>query len=86
MHVEGVAISGVGVADNRDVHGVGDVLGVGDHFGHGQQAHVGEAPLGGGARAGHVYGVEPDRLGDSGVEGIEDKGGYDQPIGVQHLA
>ena len=58
LDVQGVAVAGVGVADHGDVHRSGDIFGVGDHLSHGQQSHVGKPPLGGGAGAGHVNGLE----------------------------
>ena len=81
-----VAVAGIGVADHGNVNGVGDVLGVGDHLGHRQQPHVRETPLGGGAGPGHVNGVKPHRFGDAGVQPVDDEGGDDEAVGVEHLA
>ena len=75
LNVEGVAVAGIGVANDGNVHGVGDILGVGNHFGHGKEADIGETALGGGARAGHIDGVEPDGFGDAGVKAIPQRKG-----------
>ena len=86
LHVQGIAVAGVGVADHGDVHCSGDVLGVGHHLSHGQQANVGETALGGGPGPGHVNGLESHRLGDLGVEGVEHERRDGQAVRIDHLA
>ena len=86
LDVQGVAVAGVSVTDHGDVHRSSDVFGIGDHLGHGQQSHVGEASLGGGASAGHVNGPKTHQLGDLGVEGVEHEGRHRQAIRIDHLA
>ena len=86
LDVQGVAIAGVCVADDGDVHRSGDIFGVGDHFSHGQQANVGKPQLSGGARPGHVNGLEPHRLGNLGMECVKNEGRNGQAVGIYHLA
>ena len=85
LHIQGIAIAGIGIADNRNVHGVGDIAGVGGHFGHGQQPHIGETPFRRRAGSGHIYGVKADGFGNAGVQGVHNKGRDNQPLGSQQL-
>ena len=75
-HVDGVAISRVGVAHHRHRYRLGYVPGVLDHLRLGQEAHVGEALFCGGARPGHVYCLKARRLGDLGVERVQHERGH----------
>ncbi len=87
LHVERVAVAGVGVDDD----GRGDPLahqaeGLG-HFGHGDEADVGpaEARVGDG-RAGEIQRLEPRRLGERGGERVVDAGRDDDPVLREALA
>ena len=42
-YVDGVAVAGVGVGDQRDIDGLGHVPGIHHHFAAGEKAGVGEA-------------------------------------------
>jgi hypothetical protein len=60
--IQFVAVTGVRIGDHRDVDGADDARGVADHLRHRQQAKIGIAKRGGGARAGHVDRVEAGLL------------------------
>ena len=85
-HIERVAVARIRVADDRNADGVGDIPGVGHHFGHRQQAHIGEAALGGRAGPGHIHGAVAHILGNAGVQGVERKGRNHHFVRRQHPA
>jgi len=79
-HVDGTAIAGVCIGDDRDADRLGDVSGRGDHLGLCEQAEVGlghERCRGGVARDNHH--LETDQLGDPGAQGIIGAGDEDGP-------
>ena len=80
LHIQRVAVARVGIADDGNVHRIGDIFGVGNHLGHREQPHIGEAPLGRSAGAGHINRPMPHILGNAGVQGIQHKGGNRHPV------
>jgi hypothetical protein len=86
VHVQRVAVAGVGVANHRDVDGVSNVFRVGHHLGHGDQANVGKAAFGGSAGTGHIHGLMSHVFGDASVQGIQHERSNDQLVRRQHLA
>ena len=61
--IEFVAVSGIGVGHDRNIHGTRHAGRVGDHFGLGEQAEIGISVRNGCAGAGHVD-RRKARLGD----------------------
>jgi hypothetical protein len=78
--VDGVAIPRVGIADDRDIYGVGDVAGVLDHLCLRQQSHIRIAAFGGSAKACHIGDWKAHHGGNLRVVGIEYEGRYHHPV------
>ena len=85
IDVHRIAVAGVRVAHQRDVHRIGDVPHVLDHLGHSEQSNVRKPARRRGPKAGHVHGLKARRLGDTGLKGIEGKGGHHHFRAVEHL-
>ena len=72
VHIQGVAIAGIGIDDDRDLHAHADPPGTVDHLGLREQAHVRFSDRGCRNRiAGNECHREPDALGDSRREGVK---------------
>jgi hypothetical protein len=81
--VEGIAKAGVGVHDQRQLHGVADAGGVVGDVGEAHEGLVGQAePHVGNASAGDVNGLEAQVCHHAGREGVERAGHDDAAAGM----
>ena len=82
--VDGVAVPGVGVADDRHLHGITDASRVVDHLGHGPERDVGDTQVGvHRSGTGHVHSSESVRLDDAGGDRVV-RAGRDEDLGSVH--
>ena len=74
--VDRVAVTGIGVSDDRQLGGINDATGVVDHFGCGEQTDIRHAqPCQAGAETGHVHRFKTFHFHQPRGKGVGDPGG-----------
>jgi hypothetical protein len=83
-HIEGIAITGIGVAEDGDRHRAGNIARVLGHLRLRDQSHVRVAALGGRPKARHIHHVKPHRLRNPGMVGVQHKGCHHHRATAEH--